>query len=116
MYNGWSDHAITALGSIKYYEQAIDKMGGREMVGSFFRLFLVPGMLHCSGGPGPNVVDYLTALEEWVETGNPPDYLIASGGDIPGRTRPICPYPKVAVWNEVGNPDDAASFSCQEPE
>jgi feruloyl esterase len=53
-------------------------------------------------------------LEDWVEQGNAPDYLIASGG-IPYRTRPLCPYPKVAVWDGMGDPDIAESFSCQEP-
>ena len=73
MYNGWADHAITALGTIQYYEQVIDRMGSRENVENFFRLFLAPGMLHCAGGPGPNIVDYLTYLESWVEDGIPPD-------------------------------------------
>lgn len=116
MYNGWADHAITALGTIQYYEKVVMRMGGRENVEDFFRLFLAPGMLHCSGGPGPNIVDYLTALEQWVENGNAPDFLIASGGDVPDRTRPLCPYPKVAVYDEgCGDMNNAVCFQCQEP-
>jgi feruloyl esterase len=60
------------------------------------------------------VFDAFGALEDWVEQGNAPDYLIASGG-IPYRTRPLCPYPQVAVWDGMGDPDIAESFSCQEP-
>ena len=79
MYNGWCDHAITPLGTIKYYEQVINRMGGSDKVENFFRLFLAPGMLHCSGGPGPNVVDWLTALELWVEEDVPPNFILAEG-------------------------------------
>jgi feruloyl esterase len=114
MYNGWCDHAITPLGTIKYYEQVINRMGGRNKVENFFRLFLAPGMLHCSGGPGPNVVDWLTALELWVEEDVPPNFILAEG-ENPYRTRPLCPYPEVAVWDGVGDPNLADSFSCQEP-
>ena len=115
IYNGWADQAITPLGSIKYYEQVLKRMGGREKVEDFFRLFLVPGMLHCGGGPGPNQADWLTALELWVEDGTPPDRIVASGGAVPGRTRPLCPYPKVARWTGAGSINDEANFDCVEP-
>ena len=72
-------------------------------------------MLHCSGGPGPSSVDYLTALEDWVENGNAPDSLLSSGGEVPDRTRPLCPYPQVGVYDGDGSTDDADNFSCQEP-
>ena len=115
IYNGWADQAITPLGSIKYYEQVLERMRGREKVEDFFRLFLVPGMLHCGGGPGPNQADWLTALELWVENGTPPDRIVASGGAVPGRTRPLCPYPKVARWTGDGSINDEANFVCIEP-
>lgn len=114
MYNGWCDHAITPLGTIQYYEQVVNRMGGRDKVENFFRLFLAPGMLHCSGGPGPNMADWLTALKLWVEEDVPPNFIVAEGGN-PYCTRPLCPYPQVAVWDGAGDPDVAASFSCQEP-
>lgn len=74
IYNGWADHAITPLGSILYYEKVLDRMGGRRNVESFLRLFLAPGMCHCSGGPGPNAADWITAIEKWVEDGIAPDW------------------------------------------
>ena len=63
-------------------------------------------MGHCSGGPGPNQFDHLTALEQWVEKGVVPDKLIAThstNGKI-DRTRPLCPYPQVARWKGAGAP------------
>mgnify|MGYP003347387366 CR=1 FL=1 len=83
----------------------------------FIRLFMVPGMLHCSGGPGADQFDALTALEHWVEQGDAPDMLRASkvvNGAVV-RTRPLCAYPKSAVYNGAGSTDDAANFSCQVP-
>jgi len=123
MYQGWADPAITALGTVKYYEQVVDTMGGRKKVEGFFRLFMVPGGLHCGGGPGPapdpTIADCLPALEEWVENGIAPNSIIASHIDpntqLVDRTRPLCPYPKVARYNGTGSTDDAANFSCQEP-
>jgi len=77
-------------------------------------LFLAPGMGHCSGGPGPNQFDHLTALEQWVEKGMAPDKLIAShsaNGRV-DRTRPLCVYPQVARWKGTGSSDEAANFAC----
>ena len=73
---------------------------------------MLPGMAHCSGGPGPSTFDPLTALEEWVEEGVAPTRLIASKdlGDGRTRTRPLCVYPEVAHWNGEGDTDDEASF------
>ena len=116
MWNGWSDPCISPLNTINYYEAVLDTMGARK-VDKFFRFYLVPGVGHCGGGRGPGSagVDFLTALENWVESGIPPESIPAYGGDVTERSRPLCPYPQVAVWDGVGNPDDAASFTCQEP-
>jgi len=90
-------------------------MGGEERTAEFLGLFMVPGMLHCGGGSRQTVFDAFGALEDWVEQGNAPDYLIASGG-TPNRTRPLCLYPQVVVYDEsCGGMDIADYFTCQEP-
>jgi feruloyl esterase len=81
----------------------------------FFRFFLVPGMHHCGGGPGPNTFDTLTPLAKWVEHGVAPRRIIASGGAVAGRTRPLCPYPTEARYLGHGSIDDAANFVCAGP-
>ena len=113
-YHGWADNAFPAEATIQYYEQLQRAMGGMRNVESFARLFLVPGMLHCAGGPGCHQVDYLSAIEAWVEQGSAPDQLIGKGTN-PVRTRPLCAYPKVARYNSAGNKDEATSFRCVMP-
>jgi feruloyl esterase len=85
--------------------------------GDFFRLFMMPGVLHCQGGLGPSQFDSMTPLVDWVERGTAPDRLVASlkqdGKTI--RSRPLCGYPAVAKFTEGGNKDDAASFVCSPP-
>jgi len=80
----------------------------------FYRLFMVPGMQHCVGGPGPDHFDALTALEEWVEKKSPPDHIIATHltDGKPDRTRPLCYYPYAAQWTGKGSTDNAESFAC----
>ncbi len=76
---------------------------------------MMPGMQHCGGGEGPNSFDPMAALEQWVENGKAPDQIIASHRQRDGtvdRTRPLCPYPKVAKYKGSGSIDDAASFVC----
>ena len=115
MYHGWTDHALSAVKTIQYYEQVGRTMGGVEEVREFFRFFLVPDMHHCGGGPGPNVFDAFSALVDWVEQGKAPQRIIASGGAVAGRTRPLCPYPQQAVYKGKGSIDDAANFVCAAP-
>ena len=71
-------------------------------------------MGHCNGGPGPNPLDALSALEAWVERGVAPEKIIASRsrGSVVERTRPLCVYPQVARWSGKGSTDDAANFTC----
>jgi feruloyl esterase len=117
MYHGWADPAISAYGTIDYYEQVVAKAGGKRQADAFVRLFLAPGMHHCRGGPGPNTFDTLTALEQWVEQGAAPKLLIAShatNGQV-DRTRPLCPEPEVARYVGKGSIDDAANFRCELP-
>ena len=82
----------------------------------WLRLFMVPGMTHCGGGPGPNQVNWIAALERWRESGIRPEQLIASRVNDSYRvdmTRPVCPYPQVTQYNGVGSTNDAANFACQ---
>jgi feruloyl esterase len=113
MYHGWSDPAIPPLVSVAYRRRVVRALGRRD-TDAFLRLFMAPGMQHCAGGAGPNVFDPLTALERWVETDTPPDVIIAThrSDGVVDRTRPLCPYPQVAVWDRHGDSDHAASFSC----
>ncbi len=116
MYHGWADPNIVATNSINYYERVAAVLGGKSAIRGSFRLFMVPGMGHCSGGDGPNVFDMMTALEAWVEHGRAPDRIVASrvtDGKVV-RTRPLCPYPEVAVYTGSGSTDAAESFVCAE--
>jgi feruloyl esterase len=80
----------------------------------FFRLFMVPGMHHCGGGPGPSAFDTLTPVSQWVEQGKAPESLVASKAESGKviRTRPLCPYPQVAKYKGTGSIDEAANFIC----
>jgi feruloyl esterase len=114
-YHGWSDPQIAAGISPQYYERVVEALGGADKVRSGYRLFMAPGMGHCSGGTGPNTFDMVTALERWVEAGAAPDRIIASrsvGGTVQ-MTRPLCPYPQMATYTGSGNTNDAASFVCK---
>lgn len=114
-WTGWSDPALTALGTIDYYERVA---AGDATVRDYARLFMLPGVLHCGGGPGPDSVDWLTAIEDWVERATPPGRLLAAKlGETgaPVLTRPVCPYPEVAVYEGTGTTDDEASFRCATP-
>jgi feruloyl esterase len=122
VYHGWNDPSIPALNSIEYFESVLAAIGGnvtREKAiaetQAFYRLFMVPGMQHCSGGPGTDNFDMLTALENWVEKGQAPASIPAShrtAGRV-DRSRPLCPYPQVAVYSGAGSTDEAANFSCR---
>lgn len=112
MWHGLSDAAILATSSMGYYESVEKFMGGRPATQDFFRLFLIPGVHHCSGGPGLTDFDALTLLENWVERGQAPDVLIASRkvNGITERSRPIFPYPTLARYSGQGDPKHASSF------
>ena len=117
MWHGLADAAIIATSSAGYYEGVERLMGGRAQTQDFFRLFLVPGVHHCAGGPGFVRFDALTLLENWVEKGQAPDVMIASRlvNGVPERSRPIYPYPLLARYSGSGDPKDAASFVAHEP-
>jgi feruloyl esterase len=115
LYTGVSDPVFSALDLIRYYRQIEQNNGGEEQTHGFARLFLVPGMTHCSGGPGLDDFDALDAMQKWVEEGKAPDSIVASGRAFPHRTRPLCAYPLIAKYEGKGDPEDARSFSCKLP-
>jgi feruloyl esterase len=130
LWHGWADAPISPLSSIDYYESVVKRMGARDAE-SFVRLYMVPGLQHCDGGPGPTGFrdagalrhdpehDMAEALERWVEDGTAPGPIVAARykpGAIPRevvRTRPLCPYPQVARWKGSGSTDEAANFACR---
>jgi feruloyl esterase len=112
MYTGWSDAAISALGTIGYYE---DVIANDNTAANDVRLFMMPGVEHCWGGPGPSYTNYLTEIDKWVETGKAPEQLTAYWLDDkfqPTGSRLLCAYPKVAKYDGKGDIQDASSFSC----
>jgi feruloyl esterase len=113
-YHGWSDPGVSPRFSTEYYARVTQKMGDPS---DFYRLFMVPGMQHCVGGPGPDRFDALAALEQWVEHGKPPAGIVAAHmtNGVADRTRPLCPYPEVAHWDGSGDTDKAESFTCRTP-
>ena len=128
-YHGFSDPEVPPKTSIKYFESARNfpgrstgasaVEGSQEKTDEYYRLFMVPGMNHCSGGPGANVFDMLTPLVQWVEQNIAPDSVIATHyvKNMPAQgvafTRPLCPYPQEAVYKGSGDTNDAASFACK---
>jgi feruloyl esterase len=114
-YHGWSDPQISPGSSTQYFMRVLEVLGGASKVQNSYRLFMAPGMAHCGGGEGPNTFDTVGALEQWVEHGKAPEQIIASHSTngVIDRTRPLCPYPKVAVYKGMGSTDEAANFECQ---
>jgi feruloyl esterase len=90
-YHGWNDPAIPPRSSIRYYEDVRRTMGD---TGSFYRLYLVPGMLHCGGGLSPTNVDWVAELDDWVSHSKPPAAVTATGAQAASQL--LCPYPGVA--------------------
>jgi feruloyl esterase len=112
LYAGWRDNGITPENTVLYYESVVREMGPRQ--DDWMRLFLVPGMEHCRGGPGPNTFDSITALEQWREKDEAPDALPGKNRDS-GLERPICAYPRYAKYDGSGDLKDAANFRCETP-
>ena len=109
--HGWSDPGITPETSIWYYEQVLGRMGRNQS--DWVRLFMVPGMGHCAGGPGVNTFDSIGTLEKWVEKGVAPDTMLGTAAN--GFARPLCPYPQAAEYKGSGDLKDAANWSCKAP-
>jgi Tannase and feruloyl esterase len=133
-YHGWNDQTLQPEYSPQYYEELVKANGGLEQTQGFYRLFMVPGLNHCSGGIGASnfggvgqqippvrdaAHDLQTALENWVERGTAPTQFIGTkfaDNQAATRavqyTRPVCLYPTVARYKGTGDPNDAANFAC----
>jgi hypothetical protein len=115
-YAGWGDQQVNPLPGIDYYNAVSKRLGATE-TRDFYRLFMVPGMFHCNGGPGCGSVDWLAVVTDWVEKGTAPAQItgahVESGKTT--RTRPLCPYPLVARYKGTGSIDEAANFGCVAP-
>ena len=113
LYHGWSDPQVTPLNSISFFNKVI-ALQGSAVVGKSVQLYMVPGMNHCQGGPGTDTFNKMEAIEQWLKTGTAPDRILASHltNGVADRTRPLCPFGRVAKWNGSGSTDDAANFSC----
>jgi feruloyl esterase len=134
LYHGWNDPAVSPWNTITYYQDVRKTMGDRK-ADAFARLYMVPGMEHCEGGPGASALgqmgiptakgpDYglFDSLQSWVEKGSPAEDVTATkysrgdnGAQKPVMTRPLCAYPRAASYKGAGDTNDASSFTCVEP-
>ncbi len=132
LWHGWADVGLNPLRTIQYYE-GVRKKVGKNKINNFMRLFMVPGMYHCEGGPGPDIFDDLTALERWVEKGKAPGQMTAyktkeANSFYPNRapanvidkrsilrSRPLCNYPLLPSYKGKGSIDDEKNFKCVAP-
>jgi Tannase and feruloyl esterase len=112
LWHGWADTALPAQGTIDYYVQV---KAHDSAATDYCRLFLVPGCLHCGGGPGASDVDWLSTIVDWVEKGKAPDKLIAAKKDRGNvvMTRPLFPYPETAIYKGSGDTNSADSFEVK---
>ena len=133
--HGWADGLIPARNTVDFYQSLTANLKDEKLKDSV-QLFMLPGVGHCSGGDGPSVVDLLSELDQWVETGKKPERIIATRPAVPAKpaaktgqpqtpvkpqaqaqtpemTRPLCPWPQVAVYKGAGDTNNAASFECR---
>ena len=135
LYHGWLDPAISPLNTIHYYGAVLSAMS-EPVAQRFVRLYMVPGMRHCAGGPGPYMFGQLgigtardpehsvfAALEQWVENGRAPTSIVATklnddhnSSSGVRMTRPLCPYPQIARYTGRGSSNESANFVCANPE
>lgn len=112
-YHGDSDPWFSPLDTFGYYKDMVAANGGLEAVSNWSQFYFVPGMSHCGGGQTLDQFDLLGAIVNWVEKGDPPVSVIATGKAFPGRSRPLCAYPKHAHYRGQGDTEDAANFECR---
>ncbi len=112
-YHGDSDPWFTPLDTFEYYKNMAEANGGLDAASKWSQFYFIPGMAHCGGGPGLDQFDFLGAMVDWVEKGTSPASVLATGKAFPGRSRPLCPYPKHAQYKGQGNIEDATRFECR---
>lgn len=124
VYHGWSDPGVMPQRTVDFHQEIVDFAAkatgedGRAFTDDYLRLFMMPGMGHCSGGNGPDKADFMGAIAAWVEGGEAPARITASkieDGKVT-MTRPLCPHPQVARYKGRGDTNDARSFECALPE
>ena len=128
MYQGWNDYPLRPGRALDYLAEVERTSGGASDAAEFFRLFMVPGMVHCAGGPGPWQADYVDPLVAWRERGTAPERIVGTqpgpvaldhlAGTPDGQddaqtfTRPLCAYPKRAEYTGEGDVRDERNFRC----
>ena len=131
IWHGEADELIPPRGTIHYFNRMVEANGGQAEVDRFARLYMAPGVGHCVGGVGPAPTGLFEAVVDWVERDVAPKTILAinaPGGagragvpatnaatpapQVPGRTRPLCPFPTLAKWTGSGSSNDAANFMC----
>lgn len=113
-YHGLSDPWFSPLDTLRYYRSLAAANGGAEAVRAASRIFLVPGMMHCQGGPATlDQFDLLSAVVDWTEGGKAPDQVVATGRSLPGQSRPLCAWPAHAQYAGSGDPSRAESYVCR---
>jgi feruloyl esterase len=121
--HGWNDGLIPASNTLAFHSALSTRLdaGTKERQ---LRLFMAPGMEHCSGGEGPNSFDTLGTLDTWASSGQAPERILATRAaaampnapQLPPMSRPLCPYPQIARHDGVGDTADATSFRCEVPQ
>ncbi len=112
-YHGDSDPWFSPLDTFGYYKDMAAANGGLVAVSNWSQFYFIPGMSHCGGGQALDQFDLLGAIVNWVEKGTAPISVIATGKAFPGRSRPLCAYPKHAHYKGQGDTEDAANFECR---
>ena len=112
-YHGDSDPWFSPLDTFTYYKNMAAANGGLETVSTWSQFYFVPGMSHCAGGQSLDQFDLLGAMVNWVEKGTVPTSVTATGKAFPGRSRPLCAYPKHAHFKGQGDSEDANNFECR---
>ena len=113
IYQGWDDPVVPPTNTIEYYESVRRRIG--PAAARQVRLFMVPGMTHCAGGPGATSFDMQPVLEKWVERGEAPEKVVAvkPGSGDPPMSHPLCAWPMTAHYHGSGSTEDAANFTCR---
>jgi len=112
-YHGDSDPWFSPLDTFEYFKDMAEANGGIDAVSKWSQFYFVPGMGHCGGGQALDQFDLLGAMVNWVEKDTAPASVLATGKAFPGRSRPLCPYPRHAQYKGQGDPQDAGNFECR---